>query len=480
MPAPHNTQSQRRTNNFLWFLSGVALIACIARLRSISFRFVYGSDMIQRPIITLVLLLMTAALAYFVAVRLAKYTTTSKKRLAWILAVGIILRILFFGSLPMLEDDFYRYLWDGGVTASGHNPYHHTPSDIQARTDTVPEALINLGADSERILTRVNHATLRTLYPPVTQAVFALAHAIQPWSLPTLKAIYFALDLVILALILLQLRHLKIPLLYVALYWWNPLLIKEFYNSAHMDIIALPCVLAALYAHLRNRRYTTMLALALAVGAKLWPIVLAPLFLWPLRHNPKKLIISLLLLTVTTTALLLPMMPTNDAQNDSGLVAYGQRWEMNDALYMIFPATARFFLEHLGGDPTDTLLRQIGRATAGLIVCTVIAGATLRKPQNDHRTATAALAIVATLFLVSPTQFPWYFAWFLPFLTLQPRWSLLLLTLMLPIYYLKFYYEAMNNANFFHYKLVWLEYAPIWALLLFEERNNIARAYKKN
>ena len=32
---------------------------------------------------------------------------------------------------------------------------------------------------------------------------------------------------------------------------------------------------------------------------------------------------------------------------------------------------------------------------------------------------------------------------------------------MLPMYYLKFYYDAMGNATFFHNTLVWVEYAPV-------------------
>ena len=78
------------------------------------------------------------------------------------------------------------------------------------------------------------------------------------------------------------------------------------------------------------------------------------------------------------------------------------------------------------------------------------------------------LWIVAALFLLSPTEFPWYYVWVMPFLAIRPRWSLLLLAVLLPIYYLRFYYSARGEAGFFDNVLVWVEYVPVWALLIWE------------
>ncbi|MEJ2071376.1 MAG: hypothetical protein P8X58_13395 [Syntrophobacterales bacterium] len=79
-----------------------------------------------------------------------------------------------------------------------------------------------------------------------------------------------------------------------------------------------------------------------------------------------------------------------------------------------------------------------------------------------------ALLLLAALFLLSPTQFPWYYVMIIPFVTLRPRWSLLLLTALLPLYYLRYFFLARGQEAWFDYGLVWLEYVPVWLLLIKE------------
>ncbi|MGD8779206.1 MAG: hypothetical protein PVH88_09635 [Ignavibacteria bacterium] len=50
-----------------------------------------------------------------------------KKWLPAIIIFGLVVRIILTPTFPVLEDDFYRYLWDGAVTANGINPYEHAP-----------------------------------------------------------------------------------------------------------------------------------------------------------------------------------------------------------------------------------------------------------------------------------------------------------------------------------------------------------------
>ena len=49
---------------------------------------------------------------------------------------------------------------------------------------------------------------------------------------------------------------------------------------------------------------------------------------------------------------------------------------------------------------------------------------------------------------------------------------MLILTLMLPIYYLKFHFDARDNVLLFHNGVVWLEYAPVFVLALWEWRTH--------
>ena len=90
----------------------------------------------------------------------------------------------------------------------------------------------------------------------------------------------------------------------------------------------------------------------------------------------------------------------------------------------------------------------------------------LRTPLTDPGALCAKFTfIVAALFLLSPTQFPWYYTWLVPLLVLTPQVPLLLLTALLPIYYLRFYFAVRGEAVVFDLGIVWLEYAPVWILI---------------
>ena len=58
--------------------------------------------------------------------------------------------------------------------------------------------------------------------------------------------------------------------------------------------------------------------------------------------------------------------------------------------------------------------------------------------------------------------------WLLPLLALTPRLSLLSLTALLPLYYLRFYFEARGEPGRFDHGVVWIEHLPVLALLVWE------------
>ncbi|HEY7849133.1 MAG TPA: hypothetical protein VIC27_03655, partial [Ktedonobacterales bacterium] len=49
--------------------------------------------------------------------------------LALIVLVGLALRVVVFGSPPLLSPDAWRYAWDPQLIVHGFSPYTHTPLD---------------------------------------------------------------------------------------------------------------------------------------------------------------------------------------------------------------------------------------------------------------------------------------------------------------------------------------------------------------
>jgi hypothetical protein len=78
------------------------------------------------------------------------------------------------------------------------------------------------------------------------------------------------------------------------------------------------------------------------------------------------------------------------------------------------------------------------------------------------------LIMVALLFLLSPTQFPWYYTWLVPFLAIRPVTSLLLLTSFLPLYYTFYYLDVRGAPEIFSNVIIWIEFIPVWLMILYE------------
>ena len=451
-----------------WAIAGLTLLSLTVAVALLSSHFQYGGDKLARPLPLLVAVSVVAGLVYLGAAMLARRTPDRSGILPWIVAIGLAMRATLFFSTPICETDFYRYLWDGGVVATGFNPFAYTPDEVAKGEARVPEELVELGQQAGQTLERVNHETLGTIYPTMAQAAFALAHLLRPWSLGALRVVFFLFDAATLVLIALLLRRLRMPMALCAVYWWNPLLVKETVNSAHMDVVVLPFVMGALLLTLRERRIAAAIVLALAVGAKLWPIVLLPIILRPLFAKPARLGAALAAFALVLAVLFIPMLAAMELRGDSGFAAYGERWEMNDALFMVFMKASQVMPKVFGIVPSQAQARVTARAIVVALLLTVIALRVWRSDRTPGDTCTSALIVIASLFLLSPTQFPWYFLWLVPFLALRPSYGLLALTVTLPLYYLRFYYEARDNVGFFDSGVVWIEFAPIWGLMLVE------------
>jgi len=141
-------------------------------------------------------------------------------------------------------------------------------------------------------------------------------------------------------------------------------------------------------------------------------------------------------------------------------------WETNDFLFRLVAYGVSGVLSVLAISNVDS-----GIAARILVACALL-GFTLWLNRNETRDAEdlcrRVTLVIAALFLLSPTQFPWYYVWLAPFLALCPSFALLALTAALPLYYLRFYFDARDQVALFDYGIVWLEYVPIMALLTAE------------
>jgi len=183
-----------------------------------------------------------------------------------LLGFAILFRLIGLSSFPILEDDFYRYLWDARMTVELGSPYASAPADFFA-SDTISERF-------ETILDGINYPEVKTVYGPTIQWVFALAYLISPGEVWPLQLFMGIADIAVI-LILLQLAKPNSVLLYA----WSPLIIKEFVISAHPDVLGVAFVVLALLAIQRKQMILAGGLLALACGVKVFAILLVPFLL---------------------------------------------------------------------------------------------------------------------------------------------------------------------------------------------------------
>ncbi len=468
--APHTAWGSRialRAPNPLLLGTGGILLACHLIVATVSSQFGDETDPAARPVLPLVALLSLAGIAFLVVAGHLLHRRFKRADLIWVIGLGLLMRMVLLPSAPVLEDDYYRYLWDGAVASRGISPYAVSPQQVrQAARDAgdIPPALRDLAQEGGAVLDRVNHPWIRTGYPPVAQAAFAMAHQLRPWSIAAWRIILLGVDLVVLVLLLALLRALALPAIWSTIYWWNPLLIKETFNSGHMDLLAVAFVLGAVLLAVRKRYVLSGAVLAIAVGVKIWPIVLLPVLLRPVVREPARWVPAAAVFLVLAGVLVLPVV--SGSPTDSAYANYSMRWQNNAAAFQVLLGLAETGHAALGYSPHT--VQRTARILTGIVYGAFLLWLVRKPIPNGRNMLDRCLLATAGMFLLSPTGFPWYYVWMVPFLALRPRASLLLLTALLPLYYLRYDLEPRGQIHVFEAWVVWAEFLPVWVLLAWE------------
>ena len=305
---------------------------------------------------------------------------------------AVALRALGVWSFPVLEDDFYRYLWDGYRLVEFGTPYGRAPAEFFDA---------DLSDRYSDLLDAINYPEVATVYGPTLQWVFALGYLIAPAS-PT--ALQFIVALADIGILLLLLR--MAPLRWCMLYAFSPLLIKEFAFTAHPDVMGALFALLALFAYQKRNWWWVGGLAALAVGVKVFALVLVPFLIgWQWR--------AWLSFAGTAVVIALPF-GLLDAWVPVGLQAMAGAWLFNAPLYT-FAAT--WFA------PVNFTLLKLGLVGSFALLWGSLFLLWVRQWWLSGPPAIAQLPhgwLWLAFFLVVPVLNPWYLAWWMPFAVLQP------------------------------------------------------------
>lgn len=295
---------------------------------------------------------------------------------------------------PIFEDDFYRYLWDAYRFASDLTPYGAAPAAYFGDA-SVPE-------EFQRVLDQVNNPGLPTIYGPVSQAAFLLGYAVAPASVLPLQTIFVAFDLGI-VLLLLRLA----PARAVLLYAWCPLVVKEIAFTAHPESLGVCLLVAAIVLAKRGLLKMAAVVLALATGAKVFALLLAPFVLMRARALPWALFGGVLAALYLPFALpvVLPFAPGDAVAGLASTATMALEWRFNAALFDVFAAGLPDIAARVASVVAfgAFLVWRYWRQARGLSH----GEAANEVPRGDW--------IFGALLLLSPVVNPWYLIWVLPF-----------------------------------------------------------------
>lgn len=299
---------------------------------------------------------------------------------------AIVFRVIGMTGFPVLEDDFFRYLWDGYQLVENGSPYTHPP--ITFFTDEqVPDRFVT-------ILDGINYPHINTVYAPVTQWIFALSYLIAPGEVWPLQIILSLLDL-LLIITLSRIAEAK----YILLYAWNPLIIKEVAFTAHPDIIGVFFIMLGVILS-KKHIYLTAFCCALAAGSKVFAIIIIPLLL---GFNWRAWALFLASITVIYMPFIKDILQINQ-----GLFAMADSWLFNAPIYLTLGSII----------PTNII-----KVLLLTFFTAVWAAYVVFYYSSSFKTGNLRGDILFGLFFLSISVMnPWYLIWLLPFAVLYPTY----------------------------------------------------------
>ena len=301
-------------------------------------------------------------------------------------------RSVAYERFLIFDDDIWRYLWDGHVWAGGVNPYRFAPQDPAV------DGLSDGSGVWNDIRHSVNHASTPTIYPPLAEGVFRASHWVAPGSVLVMKGVLTGFDMLACLFVGLALQQMGRPAVLAVVYAWNPLVIKAFSGSGHVDALIAASLAACAYFLIREFRTLATVTFAAAVLVKMAPLILLPFFARRVGFRYSAAAVALIVAGY---------LPFRDAgwHLFTGLLAFGTQWQFNAGPYAAFRMLSAFLFAR-----PDVAARILSALAIGAVVVWAAWG-------DDCRAATFAgisTAVLGFSILLGPVVMPWYIASLLP------------------------------------------------------------------
>jgi len=387
-----------------------------------------------------------------------------------ILGIGILFRLIFLLSTPLLSQDFFRFLWDGMLLSNGLNPYEATPDLLNQTaplfsTPFSQELYKGMGALS---------AEHYSNYPPINQLGFYLASLIGGNSILaniiSIRVLLILSDLGIFWFGIKLLDYLNRSKKRIGLYFLNPLIIVELTGNLHWEGFMVFFFIFGLYLiFVKNQWKWATIPMAISVASKLIPLLILPLF-WRFLKPKKSMLFGLLILLCLFLFFVPFFLGANNLShylNTIGL--WFNRFEFNGSIYYVIRAIG---YEVKGYN----IIRKLGTVSPYIILGIVAVFTFIRNNKTPHVLLTGMLFCLSCYFFIATTVHPWYIV-SLVSLAIFTNYSYPLIWSALVVLSYATYGNPDFNENYY---LIGLQYGIVYGVFLLEliQRKNLLHHFK--
>ena len=428
-----------------------------------------GQMLLTLPILAIALLLKTTPAD---AIKLRRRTSE------WAILVAVaLLQVAAVALLrPALSEDVLRYRVDGRMWLDGVSPYAIAPRDWD-----------NAG----RVDRLVPFPEMRTIYPAVSQATFAIGAAIEraigrpieipsppsdatepspwrhyqktarsPYRASVFRLMYAATAVGATYVLLLLLNTADQSPWWSVIVAWNPLLTLEIGGMGHQDIVGVLFLLLCLYALAKQRALLAIISLALVAAVKPFAFLIAPFVLRDLADRRGRRRVACAFASVLALLYLPPLLYQHGHTGwRESASAYSQSWEANGSFY---DTIVRTFGKGDDGRANERAKQMARLLAAAALIATVLVAWRFRASP-----AAAGYWLGLVALLCSPVAYPWYLLWalcFVPLLRGAWGWTAIVWAGTVGLSYTMWHQPTWRMTR----GALLAEYAAVYAALAFE------------
>ena len=330
----------------------------------------------------------------FFAVGLAGLWMFPRRDFSNIFLIGLLLRLTLIASIPLLSDDYIRFLWDGYLTSEGINPFNFKPSELQflaQENDFANSLFVNLTSKN-------SYST----YTPVNQWIFyfsASTHSILG-GIICLRIILIGFEVASYFILKQILQRYQINEKKLIFYWLNPLVILELTGNLNTEGIFLFFLITALLSLSKIQDIKGGVLLSLSFCSNIQSVIFLPIILLKGgNHRWRKLLPGFLTFSIFA---FFPFLDLNNLYDYyQNLIESFQKESFNASLFAI----KDWFNFQIPGFEGSQVYEQI------LFLCSVFIIVTISwrfRYRNRKVLFTGLTLIISTLFFLSPSVYPSY------------------------------------------------------------------------